>query len=111
MAEPDYYDDNLLINGDAETGNISPWTGGAVVSGGDGVYCFQINPIATMLQSKAITPVAILENMQISGIYLPEYPIDPGCDRETKLKIQVQINYSDGSHDTVIVPCELGEDA
>jgi hypothetical protein len=102
---PDFYGSNELTNAGAETGNTTGWTASdasAVSGGATGSYCFQVNKSGTLTQS--VSPSS-LTDMRITCSFLPEQILDPLFPPVARVK--ATINYSDGTKDEIIIPCQV----
>lgn len=99
------WSDNALINGDAETGDLTGWTASGVTAPAGGVdggsYCFLLEATASMEQDQSFSVQP--PQVKISLAWLPEDPIDPLLI-DVKAWLEASLEYADGSKDVTKVP-------
>lgn len=103
------YSDNKLVNGDAETGDLTGWEDVAnvdVVAGGaeeGSSYCFEVSQGGSM--SQTITPGIQPPDNKIIFAFLPAE--DPPLEaKEVKAYVKVEHEYADGTTDEFILPAQ-----
>lgn len=100
------YGDSLIVNGDAETGNLTGWTSSGVTvnSGGSGAgpYCFRLASTAYMYQQVAqIDFVVNPKDYRVALDFLFQNAIDPLIN-DASLLVIVTLHYFDGTQDEYV---------
>ena len=100
------YGNNLIINGDAETGNLTGWTSSnaTVVSGGSGAgpYCFRLASTAHMYQQVAQVDFIINpKEYRVALDFLFQNAIDPLVN-DASLLVIVTLHYFGGTQDEYV---------
>lgn len=102
----EYTTDNLLTNGNAETGSTSGWSqsGVTVVSGGStGSYCFAMSTDSSLSQNITPSEGQVFLKVDMTGEFLPEYEVTPD-EVENSSILQGKLTYSDGTRAMINVP-------